>query len=570
MKIKNMKDLDKMKKSGLKSLSPKRPKISISMSTCGLALGSHDTFKKLIKEKEKQGLMIYFGQTGCSGFCDLEPMAVLRMPGKPSLVYTRVGLRRVRQMISGIATGKLSKTGLICKINEIPRPDAKDPEFKEISEYHDTSPFKDQNRFLLKNCGIIDPLNMAEYAAMGGCDSLYKALHQMTPEEVLEEVSRSELRGRGGAWFSTGAKWQMARKAPGDEKFVICNADEGDPGAFKDRTIMEGDPFKLIEGLVLAGYAIGSHQGLIYLREEYPHTYELLNKAMDIARSHGLLGRNILGSDFNFTLRIIKGGGSYVCGEETALMDSVEGEVGDPRLRPPFPIEKGLWERPTVVNNVETLANVPLIIGRGKEWYSGIGTAKAKGTKILSLVGKVKQPGLYEVPLGTNLRHVVFDMAGGPLDGSLIKAVQVGSPFGSFIPVDKLDLSLDPETLREMDSMIGSGVIAVLDDKSCLVDVLLHLLSFFADESCGKCTPCREGIFQMKEIMTRIYKGRSVFWDLGTLLELGEMIRDFALCGLGGGAPTLIMNGVRDFEEDFKAHITTGKCPWPDGKQAQS
>jgi len=563
MKIKNMQDLGKLKESGLKSLSPRRPKISISMSTCGLALGSHDTFKKLIKEKEKQGTKISFGQTGCSGFCDLEPMAVLRMPGKPSLIYTRVSLRRIRQMISGISTGKLSKAGLLCKINEIPRSETKDPEFQKISEYQDTPPFKDQTRFLLKNCGIIDPLNMAEYAAMGGCDSLLKALHQMTPEEVLEEVSRSELRGRGGAWFSTGAKWQMARQAPGDEKFVICNADEGDPGAFKDRTIMEGDPFKLIEALVLAGYAIGSHQGIIYLREEYPHTYEFLNKAIAIARNHGLLGRNILGSEFNFTLRIIKGGGSYVCGEETALMDSVEGEVGDPRLRPPFPIEKGLWERPTVVNNVETLANVPLIVGQGNEWYSSIGTVKAKGTKILSLVGKVKQPGLYEVALGTNLRHVVFDMAGGPLEDSQIKAVQVGSPFGNFIPGDQLDLSLDPDTLRDMDSMIGSGVIVVLDQKSCLVDILLHLLSFFVDESCGKCIPCREGIFQMKEIMTRIYEGRSVFWDLGTLLELGEMIRDFALCGLGGGAPSLILNGIKDFEEDFKAHITTGKCPWP-------
>lgn len=563
MKIQNIWDLDKLEEMGLRSLSPKRPKISISMSTCGLAMGADHIYESLMDEKEKRGLKISISQTGCSGFCDLEPMAILRVPNKPPLVYSRVTRDRAEQMLRSIKEKKPNHDGLLCKIGGR-HPFPKSDEFyEEIPEYQDVSPFKGQVRYVLENCGLIDPLNVAEYVAVGGYYPLYRALYQMSPEEVLNEVKRSGIRGRGGAWFSTGLKWDMARKSPEGEKFIICNADEGDPGAYKDRTIMEGNPLKLLEGMTLAGYAIGSHQGLIYLREEYPHTYEFLCNAIDMAKRYALLGRNILGSDFNFTIKIIRGGGSYVCGEETALMDSLEGEVGDPRLRPPFPIEKGLWERPTIVNNVETLANIPVIIQRGGEWYAGIGTDKASGTKILCVVGKVRQPGLYEVPLGTNLKHVIYDLAGGPLGESQIKAVQVGSPFGNFIPGEHLDISLDPETLQDMGSMIGSGVIVVLDQNTCLVDILLHTLSFFVEESCGKCVPCREGVFQMKEIMTKIYEGRASSKDLTTLSDLGEMTRDFALCGLGGGAPGLILNGLRDFNKDFKAHITTGRCPWP-------
>ncbi len=562
MKVQNIWDLDNLRDMGIRYLSPKRPKITLSVSTCGLALGADKIYDGMVEEKEQLGIKISLGQTGCSGFCDLEPMAILTLPDSPPLLYTRMTVDRARQMIREAAERKISNEGLLCKVLRIPVSNKPNKAFDHIPDYTEVLPFKGQLRMVLRNCGLIDPLSPAEYVAMGGYYPLHRALHEMSPEEVVEAVTRSGIRGRGGAWFSTGLKWSMARKATGEEKFVICNADEGDPGAYKDRTVMEGNPFKLFEGLVLAGYAIGSHQGLIYLREEYPHTYQFLNKAIDIAKRYGLLGRNILGSDFNFTLKIIRGGGSYVCGEETALMDSLEGEVGDPRLRPPFPIEKGLWERPTVVNNVETLSNIPSIIENGSEWYGRVGTEKARGTKILSVIGKVRQPGLYEVPLGKNLKEVVFDMAGGPVKGSHIKAVQVGSPFGNFIPADSLDLSLDPETLRDMDSMLGSGVIVVLDQNTCLVDTLLHLLSFFVEESCGKCVPCREGIFQMREIMARIYEGRPVFWDLATLIELGEMIRDFALCGLGGGAPSLVINGIRDFEKDFKAHINTGKCPW--------
>jgi len=555
-----MKDLDKVKEIGMKSLFPKGPQIRISMSTCGLALGADDLFQKITEEKEKTGIRISLHQTGCSGFCDLEPMAIVRLPGKPALLYTRVTVESVEQIIQDIQKKKIPQKGLFCTIGSDSVTAMPDPVLNEIPDYQDVTPFKGQHRMLLENCGIIDPLSVAEYVAMAGYSALFKALHQMRPEEVIKEVVESGLRGRGGAWFPTGFKWDMASKSSGDEKFVICNADEGDPGAYKDRTIMEGNPLKLFEGIVLAGYAIGSHHGIIYLREEYHHTFGFLNTAIEIAKRFGLLGKNILSSGFNFSLNIVRGGGSYVCGEETALMDSLEGEVGDPRLRPPFPIEKGLWARPTIVNNVETLSNVPLIIQNGGKWYKNIGTEKAKGTKILSVIGNVKHPGLYEVPLGTNLKQVIFEMAGGPVNGKSIKAVQVGSPFGTFIPADKLDVSLDPEALREIGSMIGSGVIVALDQDACIVDILHHLLTFFVEESCGKCVPCREGVSRMEELMIEIYNGRAGMKELDILNELGETARDFSLCALGGGAPAPILNGIKDFKKDFEAHIKTGKC----------
>jgi len=533
------------------------------MSTCGLALGADHLLQKVTEEREKTGIKIALRQTGCSGFCNLEPILIVRLPGKPGLLYTNMTVKKTLKILHDIQQKKITTEGLLCTINSPASIDTPDVALNGVPEYNQAYPFKHQHRILLKHCGIIDPLSVPEYVAMEGYSALYKALCQMRPEDVIKEVVESGLRGRGGAWFPTGFKWDMASKSSGDEKFVICNADEGDPGAYKDRTIMEGNPFKLFEGIVLAGYAIGSHHGIIYLREEYHHTFEFLNTAIEIAKQYGLLGKNILGSEFNFSLNIVRGGGSYVCGEETALMDSLEGEVGDPRLRPPFPIEKGLWARPTIVNNVETLSNVPLIIQNGGKWYANIGTEKAKGTKILSVVGNVKHPGLYEVPLGTNLKQVIFEMAGGPSNGKSIKAVQVGSPFGIFIPADKLDVTLDPESLKKMGSMIGSGVIVALDQDTCIVDILHHLLTFFVEESCGKCVPCREGVSRMEELMIEIYNGRATINDLNLLNELGETARDFSLCALGGGAPAPILNGIKDFKKDFESHIKTGKCLLP-------
>ncbi len=563
MKIKNTADLEKLKETGRRSLSPKTPKISISMSTCGIALGADDLYQKLLKEKKEKGYKITFNQVGCCGFCNLEPIALVRSPNGPALLYTQINEEKVRQIIHDIKRKKITQKGLLGAVIDDSISVRPDDEFNDIPDYQSVFPFKDQQRMILKNCGIIDPLSVCEYVAVGGCSALQKALHHMKPKDVVQEIIRSGLRGRGGAWFPTGFKWDMALKTDHEEKFVICNADEGDPGAFKDRTIMEGNPFKLFEGIVLAGYAIGSHQGIIYLREEYPHTYTFINKAIETAKRYGLLGRNILGSDFNFTLKVVRGGGSYVCGEETALMDSLEGEVGDPRLRPPFPVQEGLWARPTIVNNVETLSNIPLIIQQGGEEYANIGTEKAKGTKVLSVIGKIKCPGLYEVPLGTDLKKVIFDMAGGSPDDKKIKAVQVGSPFGNFIPADALDITLDPESLVQIGSMIGSGVVVVLNQDACLVDVLRHLLAFFVEESCGKCVPCREGVSRMEEIMAKIYKGDATSNDLDLLAELGEVAREFSLCGLGMGASAPILHGIKDFEKDFEAHIKTGKCSWP-------
>jgi len=561
MKLQNVWDLNKARELGTRSLFPRTPKVSISMSTCGHALGSDIILQAL--EKEKEGAKILLGQTGCSGFCDLEPMAILRLPGMPALLYTHVDSERAKELIRSARRRKFPKKGLLCKL-EAQSPSSKIPrEYEKVPSYEEVSPFKCQSRIVLENCGIVDPLSVQEYIARGGYYPLYKALYHMSPEEVLDEVSAAGVRGRGRAWFSTAMKWSLARKAEGEEKFLVCNADEGDPGAYKDRTVMEGNPFKLFEGMALAGYVIGAHQGLIYLREEYPYTFRFLTRAIEVAKRYGVLGRHVLGSEFNFSIKIIRGGGAYVCGEETALLDSLEGEIGDPRLRPPFPIESGLWERPTIVNNVETLSNVPSIIQHGAAWYANLGTEKAKGTKIFSVVGKIRRPGLYELPLGTSLKGLVYDLAGGPVEGGIIKAVQVGSPFGTFIRPEKLDLPLDPESLNGIGSMIGSGVIVVLDQNSCLVDILRHILSFFVEESCGKCVPCREGVFRMREIMEDIYEGRANLRKLGTLSDLGEMVSRFALCGLGGGAPVPILSGIRDFKRDFKAHITTGKCPWP-------
>ena len=563
MRIESIWDFNKVKEKGRKSLLPRTPKISISSSTCGHALGCNDLIKEAQKAKKK-GAVIQIGEVGCSGFCNMEPMAVVRLPKHPPIVYPGMNLSLLRSLIRHVAKKTFYPKGVLGKVLALNGDFNYKYDSDEIPSMLDVAPFKGQSRQVLANCGIIDPLSVPEYLAVGGYQALYKALYQMTPEEVLEEVATSGIRGRGGAWFPTATKWELARKARGQQKFVVCNADEGDPGAYKDRTVMEGNPFKLFEGMCLAGYAMGANQGIIYLREEYPYTYRFLLKAIEMARRYGLLGRNVLGSDFHFTIRIIRGGGSYVCGEETALLDSLEGEVGDPRLRPPFPIERGLWDQPTVVNNVETLANIPWIVENGGEQYSRIGTDRAKGTKIFSVIGRIRHPGLYEVPLGTRLDTLIYELAGGPPEGSTIKAVQVGSPFGNFIPPDKIGISLDPETLRDMGSMIGSGVIVVLDQTTCLVDTLRHILSFFVDESCGKCVPCRDGVFRMKEIMDDIYEGRAKLRDLVTLSELAEMISQFALCGLGGGAPGLIMNGIRDFKKDFRAHITTGKCPWPE------
>ncbi|MFC1588489.1 NADH-quinone oxidoreductase subunit NuoF, partial [Planctomycetota bacterium] len=400
-----------------------------------------------------------------------------------------------------------------------------------------------------------------EYIARGGYFTLCKMLTEMSPEEIIAEVTESGLRGRGGAGFPTGLKWDFCRKAPGDEKFIICNADEGDPGAYMDRSILEGDPHSVIEGMLIGAYAIGSFSGYIYIRDEYPQAIEKIGRAIEQARELGLLGRNILGTDFSFDVKINRGAGAFVCGEETSLICSLQGTPPEPRVRPPFPAQKGLRDKPTNINNVETWANVPEILAKGAKWYAEIGSEKSKGTKVFSVVGNLKNTGLVEVPMGISLREIVFDIGGGIPDGKKFKAVQTGGPSGGCIPESLLDLPVDYERLAEAGSIMGSGGMIVMDEDTCMIDVARYFLEFLRDESCGKCTACREGIDAMYQIVTNICEGKGKAEDISLLEELAPAVMNGSLCALGGTAPNSVMSTLRYFRDEYEAHIKEGRCP---------
>ena len=420
--------------------------------------------------------------------------------------------------------------------------------------------FKEQKKIVLRNCGVIDPSRIEEYIARDGYQALAKVLTQMTPDSVVEEVKKSGLRGRGGAGFLTGMKWSFTRKAPGDKKYVLCNADEGDPGAFMDRSVLEGDPHSVIEAMAIAAYAVGSDQGYVYVRAEYPLAVERLNNALTQAREYGLLGMDIMGTGFNFDLEIRMGSGAFVCGEETALMTSIEGNRGEPRPRPPFPAVKGLWGKPSLLNNVETYANIAPIIINGAEWYAALGTEKSKGTKVFALAGAVTNTGLVEVPIGTPLGEIIYDIGGGIPNGKKFKAAQIGGPSGGCIPKQHLNVPVDYESLNELGAIMGSGGLIVMDEDTCMVDMARFFLDFVQDESCGKCPPCRIGTKRMLEIVTRICDGRGKEGDVERLIELGEQIRDTALCGLGQTAPNPVLSTIRHFRHEYDAHIRDKHC----------
>ncbi|MCX7975999.1 MAG: NADH-quinone oxidoreductase subunit NuoF [Bellilinea sp.] len=423
------------------------------------------------------------------------------------------------------------------------------------------APTQKEVRIVLRNCGKIDPENIEDYIAEDGYQALAKVLTEMTPEEVIDTVLKSGLRGRGGAGFPTGKKWQFTRQAPGDVKYVVCNADEGDPGAFMNRRVLEGDPHSVIEGMIIAAYAIGAHQGYIYCRAEYPVAVSTLNIAIQQARNLGLLGKDILGSGFDFDLEVRMGAGAFVCGEETALIASIEGRRGEPRPRPPFPAVQGLWNKPTNVNNVETYANIPQIILKGPEWYASYGTEKSKGTKTFALAGDLNHTGLIEVPLGISLREIIYDVGGGIKDGKAFKAVQIGGPMGGCVPAEYLDLPLDYESLAQAGTIMGSGGMIVLDEDTCMVDVARYFMDFTQDESCGKCTPCRVGTRRILEILTRICDGKGQDGDIELLENLCQEIRTNSLCGLGQGAPNPVVSTLRYFRDEFEAHIYEKRCP---------
>jgi NADP-reducing hydrogenase subunit HndC len=432
---------------------------------------------------------------------------------------------------------------------------------EQIPSYHDIDFYKKQQRIALANCGKIDPEDIDEYIALGGYEAVGKALTEMDPQEVIDAVKDSGLRGRGGGGFPTGLKWQFAKNSEGDKKYVICNADEGDPGAFMDRSVLEGDPHRIIEGMLIAAYAIGADEGYVYVRAEYPLAIKRLEKAIEDAEEYGLLGDDIFSSGFNFKLQIKKGAGAFVCGEETALMNSIEGKRGMPTPRPPYPAVRGLFGKPTNINNVETFANIPYIINEGAEKFSAIGTEGSSGTKVFALTGKINNTGLVEVPMGTTLKEVIFEIGGGIPDGKKFKAVQTGGPSGGCLTEDYLDLPIDYDSLLEAGTMMGSGGMVVMDEDSCMVDVARFFLNFTESESCGKCTPCREGTKRMLEILNRITSGEGKDGDIELLLELGDHIKSTALCGLGQTAPNPVLSTVRYFRDEYEAHIHDHNCP---------
>jgi len=503
------------------------------------------------KELKELGLdkEVMIERTGCFGLCALGPVVIVY---PEAAFYSMVKPEDVHEIVmEHLLKGRVVKRLLYHEAVEEGR-------LKSLDEV----PFyKKQVRVALRNCGVINPENIDEYIAFDGYKALEKVLTQMTPQEVIDTIKRSGLRGRGGAGFPTGNKWEFAARSKDDQKYVCCNADEGDPGAFMDRSILEGDPHAVLEAMAIAGYAIGSNQGYIYVRAEYPIAVKRLTIAIGQARQYGLLGKNILGTGFDFDIEIRLGAGAFVCGEETALMRSIEGKRGMPTPRPPFPAVKGLFAKPTILNNVETYANICQIILNGPEWFASMGTEKSKGTKVFALGGKINNTGLVEIPMGTTMREIIYEIGGGIPDGRQFKAAQTGGPSGGCIPASKIDVPIDYENLIALGSMMGSGGLIVMDDTTCMVDIARFFLEFTVDESCGKCTPCREGTKRMLELLEKICEGKGEEGDIEKLENLAKNIKDSALCGLGQTAPNPVLSTIRYFRDEYEAHIKEKTCP---------
>ncbi len=549
--LKKISDLRTLRESLQKSREKNKPCITICSGTGCQATGASEVVEEFRKEILNQhlGEEVEVRATGCHGFCERGPLVVIR----PEMIcYTNVEKKDVYKIITDTVLGGKVIEELLYQ----------NPETKEriIHEY-DIPFYKFQQRLVFGANGEIDPTSIDDYIATGGYQALEKVLTEMKPEDVIETIKRSGLRGRGGGGFPTGVKWEACRKAKGKEKFVICNADEGDPGAYMDRSLLEGNPHSVIEGMLIGAYAIGSEEGYVYVRNEYPLAVTHLGTAIEQAKQYCLLGKNILGSKFNFNIKINRGGGAFVCGESTALMASLEGRVGEPRAKYIHTVEHGLWDQPSNLNNVETWANVPIIINRGADWYNTIGTETSKGTKIFSLVGKINHTGLVEVPMGITLREIVYQIGGGIPGGKRFKAIQTGGPSGGCIPEGLLDLPVDFHRLQEAGSMMGSGGMIVMDEENCMVDMARYFVKFLQEESCGKCTPCREGLQQMGEILNRICEGGGKEKDIELLQDLSWAMVDTSLCGLGMTAPNPVLSTLRYFKDEYDAHIKEKRCP---------
>ena len=531
--------------------SDARITLTVSAGTCGQARGSLDVISALeqVIQDRELGDKVKVKVTGCHGFCEAEPNIIIQ---PQDLFYQHVKASDAETIIDETVLKNEVVEGLLYQ-----EPGNGQKAAKET----DISFYKKQNRLVLGDNALIDPTAISEYLSIGGYLSLAEVLSGMTPEQVIDTITDSRLRGRGGAGFLTGKKWELTRKAEGDVKYIICNADEGDPGAYMDRSLMEGNPHRVLEGMIIGGYAIGAGVGYVYIRDEYPVALKNITQAVEHAREAGLLGTNILGSGFDFDVQVYKGAGAFVCGEETALMRSIEGKVGEPRQRPPFPSIQGLWKKPTNINNVETWANVPLIIDKGAEWYARIGTEGSKGTKIFSLVGKINNTGLVEVPMGITLREIIYDIGGGIPGGKAFKAVQTGGPSGGCLPKEKLDLPIDYQSLTKAGSIMGSGGMIVMDENTCMVDVAKYFLNFLRDESCGKCISCREGTQRMWEIVSGITEGDGKEGDLKLLETLATAVKDASMCGLGQTAANPVLSTLRYFRDEYEVHIQHKKCP---------
>jgi len=548
-------ELEAFRKEIVSKRDPDRPCIAVCTGTGCLALGAAKVVGALREEIKKQGLesrvdiKVDLRETGCPGFCERGPVLVIY---PEETCYLQVQPGDAGEIISRTILGK----EIIDRLLYVhPVTGEKSIRESEIPFY------KNQMRLLIGNNIRLDPKSIEDYLALGGYSALPKALFQMKPEQVVGLVKDSKLRGRGGAGFPAGSKWEFARNSAGDTKYVVVNADEGDPGAFMDRALLEGNPHAILEGFTIGAYAIGAHEGYFYVRQEYPLAVENVTIAIKQAEDHGLLGKNILGSGFDFAVKVHRGAGAFVCGEETALLRSLEGKPGEPKARPPYPAVKGLWDKPTNINNVETWANVPLIVNNGAEFLTSIGTEKSKGTKIFSLVGKVKNTGLVEVPMGITLRNIIYQVGGGIPGDKKFKAVQTGGPSGGCIPEQYLDMAVDFDELAKVGAIMGSGGMIVMDEDTCMIDVAKYFLNFLTDESCGKCTPCREGIRQMLKILTNISEGRGKEGDVEMLEMLAETTRDASLCALGGSAPNPVLSTIRYFKDEYDAHIKEKRCP---------
>jgi NADH:ubiquinone oxidoreductase subunit F (NADH-binding)/(2Fe-2S) ferredoxin len=571
MKLTSLEQLQKIKEQGLKQTYPEKIKIMVGMATCGISAGADKVYKTLEDKIAALKLDVALEKTGCIGFCQQEPLVDVIYPKKVRVSYATMTPEKAEALADALHAGEFFGENVLCRIDAEefliegtkkayanPHP----PELPgEIPRYEELPFFKKQVKIALRNCGYIHPERIEEYIGRGGYTALYKVLIGKTPEEVIAQVKASGLRGRGGAGFPTGVKWEFCRKAEGDLKYIICNADEGDPGAFMDRGILEGDPHAVLEGMAIGAYAIGASQGYVYCRAEYPLAIHRLKIAIKQAEDLGLLGEKIFGTDFSFKLKIREGAGAFVCGEETSLIASIEGKVGEPRPRPPFPAQSGLWGKPTIINNVKTWSHIAPIMARGADWYAGFGSETSKGTTVFALVGKVNNTGLVEIPLGITLREMIFEIGGGITGGRAFKAVQTGGPSGGCIPEEHLDTPVDYESLGALGSIMGSGGMIVMDERDCMVNVAKYFIDFTKDESCGKCTPCREGTLRLMEMLEEITAGRGQEGDIEKLEKMSGLIKKTSLCGLGQTAPNPVLSTIKYFRDEYEAHIWAKKCP---------